>query len=111
MPFHVQGHVERHQFCEVLLCVLHNLGNGNIVCAEHFHEVADSGVCLFLGRCFEVHDEFGGAFGEEGEGESGSCGVAGKLGVRCGGGVDGDCPDCGVGEGVYVGVVGFDVVD
>ena len=31
--------------------------------------------------------------------------------MGCGGGVDGDCPDCGVGEGVYVGVVGFDVVD
>lgn len=103
--------MEWHQFCDVLLCVLHNLGYSDIICAEDFHEVADSGVCLFLGCCFEVHDEFGGAFGEEGEGESGSCGVAGKLGVGCGGGVDGDCPDCGVGEGVYVGVVGFDVVD
>ena len=111
MPFYMSLYVERHQFCDVLLCVLHNFGNGDIVGAEHFHEVADSGVCLFLCCCFKVHDEFGGAFGEEGEGESGSCGVAGKLGVGCGGGVDGDCPDCGVGEGVYVGVVGFDVVD
>lgn len=94
-----------------MLIKLRHLGNCHIVCIKQFHEVADSGVCLFLGCGFDVHDELCGAFCEGGNGKSGWHGVTREFCVRYRGCIEGNSPHDGCVYRVYVGVVCCNVVD